>query len=157
MNLKGLAEEYDEEEDPLRRSLVARALVNKILEGPVNDETSEIGMGPVNLNIAMARDHGWSKEQIERAWSVLEAVSMSEGEIAKLRSHVSGEDREAEVLDAACSKCGKRFEYSTHEPLVPGIQMLLDAVCVHVGFLLLEDGSRIVCVACGAETGGCAR
>ena len=84
MDLKYLAKEYDEEEDPFKRLLVARALVNEILQGPVNDETSNIGVGPVDLDVDMARRHGWSEEQIERAFETLKYVSRVEGTIAEL-------------------------------------------------------------------------
>jgi hypothetical protein len=43
-------------------------------------------MGPVSLDVSMARAGGWSEEQIERAWSALEAVAQAEGEIARLNN-----------------------------------------------------------------------
>jgi hypothetical protein len=81
-SLVDLARVLDEEEDPVKRSLARIQLVKAILEGDINDGTSVIGMGPVSLDVNMARSHRWSKEQIDRAWSVLEAVASAEGEIA---------------------------------------------------------------------------
>ena len=69
MSLRSLALEVDES-DGAKRSMALSLLLRAILEGSVNDEASSVGMGPVNLDVEMARAHGWSKEQIDRAWSV---------------------------------------------------------------------------------------
>lgn len=165
-NLKRLAREYDEDEDSLRRGMVARALVNKILEGPVNDETSDIGMGPVSFDVAMARKHGWSKEQIERAWSVFEALAKAEGEIARLnRPELFEDEGDDEVFvgdledekETACANCGGTFPVHEEAPYDEGVRMLLDKAGTHVGYLLLGSGAdnepEIVCETCGMEQG----
>lgn len=83
--LRYLAKEYDLEKDPLKRTLIAGAIVSEITEGPVSPETSEVSMGPISLDVDMARGHGWTEGQIERAWFVLQAVAKAEGEVAGLR------------------------------------------------------------------------
>jgi hypothetical protein len=72
-----------EEEDPIRRSMFFHRLAQKVIEGDVPEDTQEIGMGPVNLDASMARRHGWSEQQIRRAWEVLRMVAQAEGEIAQ--------------------------------------------------------------------------
>lgn len=86
MDLRGLAKEYDEEEDPVRRSLVANALVKVILGGQVGSDTYEISHGPISLDATMARNHGWTENQIERAFETLKYVSRVEGTIAELNN-----------------------------------------------------------------------
>lgn len=51
-------------------------------------EAISFGVGPVTLDIEMARCHGWSKEQIGRAAEELEAISIRERDIAHSRGVV---------------------------------------------------------------------
>jgi hypothetical protein len=50
----------------------------------IDAETIEAGCGPVVLDVAMARDHGWSEEQIRRAFEEIRRVAIQEGLIAKV-------------------------------------------------------------------------
>lgn len=78
-----LARQADEEEDELQRSLLHLELRRHLLSGEINEDTYEIGRGPVYLDVRMARAHGWSEPQIRRAWEALRAISQAEGEIAE--------------------------------------------------------------------------
>lgn len=172
MNLKGLAKEYDEEEDPARRGMVARTLVNKILEGPANSETSVIGVGPVSLDVAMAREHGWSEQQIERSWAALESVSLAESEISRLRrpelfeddgdgNEVFVGDQESEK-EVACTICGAEFGHYSEAPyyeeggVATNVKRLMSKTGVHAGYLMNSgaDGEpEIICENCGFGRG----
>lgn len=47
-------------------------------EGTVIDsDTYEVGRGPIVLDVAMAREHGWSERTIVRVWNKLEKLAKS--------------------------------------------------------------------------------
>lgn len=41
----------------------------------INEETQSTAVGPISLDVAMARRHGWSEKQIERVAKRLGAIS----------------------------------------------------------------------------------
>lgn len=51
----------------------------------IDEDTLEIGQGPLNLDVAMARAHGWTEEQIARTWETLQALADLEGGAAQER------------------------------------------------------------------------
>ena len=86
--LRAMAREIDEYEvcstaGSVRRRWLTNQLVKLIIEGDVPDTTNSIGMGPINLDVDMARSHGWSEDQIKDAWAILRYVSLAEGERAE--------------------------------------------------------------------------
>jgi hypothetical protein len=56
----------------------------------VREETTEISMGSVTLDAAMARRHGWSAAQLERAWSRLRAIARRENALSHRAGPVKG-------------------------------------------------------------------
>lgn len=52
----------------------------------IDEETSEAGVGAINLDVAMCRDHGWTEKQIVRAFLAIKALSVKESRIAE-RKH----------------------------------------------------------------------
>lgn len=52
----------------------------------IDEETRSVGFGPVELNVEMARLHGWSEEGIRRAYDVLQACARKESIYAR-RAH----------------------------------------------------------------------
>lgn len=56
----------------------------------IRETTEEIACGPVELDVKMARRHGWSERAIERAWKALSAISKREGGLAHRRGPVAG-------------------------------------------------------------------
>ena len=46
---------------------------------------SSASMGPVSLDVSMAKAHGWSDAALARAWAALEAVARRESGYARRR------------------------------------------------------------------------
>ena len=51
----------------------------------IDEETRSVGWGCLELDVEMARSHGWSEKQIRRAHDVLQALARKEGAIARRR------------------------------------------------------------------------
>jgi hypothetical protein len=43
----------------------------------VGEQTREVGMGPLNFDVEMAKRHGWTSKQIEAAWEKLAKVYLA--------------------------------------------------------------------------------
>lgn len=70
--------------------------MKKLPERPiVSENTTDWGVGPVGLNVDMARRHGWTEKQINRAAEELRRISRKEGGIAQ-RRHPDWYTREAD-------------------------------------------------------------
>ena len=82
-NMRRLALQADNETDHVKRSVLRNALIKRLIEGEFDKDTGAIGKGPVDIDVDMARNHGWTDQQIERAWAVIEAVAEAEGQIAQ--------------------------------------------------------------------------
>jgi len=93
-----------------------QAIADGILEGHwLNDAiaketpretTRSSGVGPVHVNIDMARGHGWSERQISRCLAVCHASSRLEG---RLVNHAKGYTRQCPVCE-----CWTRPEGECH-------------------------------------------
>lgn len=67
-----------------------RTFERKFLDPPVDKDTRAASIGPVTLNVAMARRHGWSEEAINRAVKEIGRISRTESSIAHRRGPVKG-------------------------------------------------------------------
>lgn len=56
----------------------------------INEETSEFGVGPLNLDVKMARRHGWSEEAIEYVAKLIGDVSQREATVSHWAGPVKG-------------------------------------------------------------------
>lgn len=51
----------------------------------INEETTDIGTGPVKLRVTVARAHGWTDAQIESAWDQISKIVKRGWSIAQRR------------------------------------------------------------------------
>lgn len=56
----------------------------------IKSETNEIGCGPVNLNVDLARRFGWSEKALNRAWANLAKISRREASLSHRNGPVKG-------------------------------------------------------------------
>lgn len=87
------------------------------------------GVGPVSLDVAMARQHGWSIQQIDRALDELGKISRRYGDLAHRRGPVAG---------CPCETCDRRTpDHQLAEPSARRRRELWRRRGIH-----LREGSR---------------
>lgn len=56
----------------------------------IDEETQSASVGPLSLDVTMARGHGWSEKQIERVAEQIRVLSRRNGAISHRRGPVKG-------------------------------------------------------------------
>lgn len=51
----------------------------------IDDETCQAGVGPLTIDVEMARSHGWHGRQIAEVWALLATASRKHGRVAAWR------------------------------------------------------------------------
>jgi hypothetical protein len=58
----------------------------------IDDETREVGVGPLNLDVTMARGHGWTEKAIKRTADLIQKIAKRESAYARRRHPERYED-----------------------------------------------------------------
>lgn len=102
-----------------------------------DDETVHASVGPLEMDVELARDLGWTQAQIERVWAVVERLSRSNTRVAAWRE---GRRESCEVCDRWIEKPGMCECHRTSDG-EPG----------HVEFGGGMDGAPAKCEECEQE------
>lgn len=73
-------------------SKAMRKVTKHIADHPVNETTQSIGIGPLDFNVKMAREFGWSPAQLNRVAKELSKIGKREGAICRRRHPEMYED-----------------------------------------------------------------